>query len=50
MDWLEKAYEERSTFLISLAVDPMLDPLRSDRRFQELLRRVGPPGGATQSR
>jgi hypothetical protein len=36
-------YQERSTFLISLAVDPMLDPLRSNRRFQELRRRVGPP-------
>jgi len=40
--WLEKAYEERSTRLIWLAVIPEWDGLRSDPRFTDLLRRIGP--------
>ncbi|HWX56365.1 MAG TPA: winged helix-turn-helix domain-containing protein [Verrucomicrobiae bacterium] len=38
--WLEKAYLSHSTMLTSLKVDPFYDPLRSDPRFQELMRRV----------
>jgi TolB-like protein/Tfp pilus assembly protein PilF len=38
--WLQKAFEQRSLWLGYLNVEPQLDPLRSDRRFQELLRRV----------
>lgn len=42
--WLEKALEERSfSMLMSLKADPRLAPLRSDRRFPELLRRIGLP-------
>jgi len=41
--WLEKAFEERSFQLIWLKVDPTIDPLRSDPRFQDLLRRVNFP-------
>lgn len=39
--WLEKAYQERSSWLALLAVDPRLDSLRSDPRFQGLFQRIG---------
>jgi tetratricopeptide (TPR) repeat protein len=39
--WLEKAFEERSPELLSLKVDPVFDGLRSDSRFQNMLRRIG---------
>ncbi len=39
--WMEKAWEERSNWLIYLLVDPLLDDLRSDARFPPLLERVG---------
>ena len=39
--WLEKAYEERSNYIAYLKVFPILDPVRSDRRFADLVGRVG---------
>jgi TolB-like protein/DNA-binding winged helix-turn-helix (wHTH) protein len=39
--WLEKALEEQSPFLVYLKTEPKLDTLRSDRRFTDLMRRVG---------
>ncbi len=42
MKWLEKAYEEH--FNPSILLRPAFDPLRSDRRFQNLVRRIGLPG------
>jgi TolB-like protein/DNA-binding winged helix-turn-helix (wHTH) protein/Tfp pilus assembly protein PilF len=43
MAWLEKAYVERSDYMVYLNREPMLDGLRSDPRFAALVRRVGLP-------
>jgi serine/threonine-protein kinase len=40
---LERAFEARSPSLAFMKVDPRLDPLRSDKRFESLLRRLGLP-------
>ncbi len=41
--WLNRAYQERSDYLVYLNVEPMADPLRADPQFQKLLRRIGLP-------
>ncbi len=42
--WLEKAFEERdSAWFPMIKVSPMSDPLRSDPRFQALMRRMNLP-------
>jgi len=38
--WLDTAYKEKNNSLIDLKVDPDLDPVRSEPRFQELIRRM----------
>ena len=38
--WLERAYEERRGWLAYLKVESMFDPLRSDPRFAEFVRRM----------
>lgn len=40
-EWLERACDERSWWVMWLKVDPRLDPLRSDPRFKALLGRIG---------
>lgn len=45
-EWLEKALDERSSWLGSLKIEPMLDVLRADPRFDELLKRIGLPNGS----
>jgi serine/threonine-protein kinase len=42
--WLQKAYQDRSAWLVNLKADPMFDPIRSDPRFVDLVRRVGLSG------
>jgi eukaryotic-like serine/threonine-protein kinase len=43
MDYLEQAYEEHSHWLIYLHIDPGMDGVRDNPRFQDLLQRVGLP-------
>ena len=42
LDWLEKAYAAREVGMAYLGT-PVWDPLRSEPRFQALLRRIGLP-------
>jgi hypothetical protein len=39
-EWLEKLYEEHHFWMPFLKVHAHLDPLRSDPRFNDLLRRI----------
>jgi Flp pilus assembly protein TadD len=41
LELLDKSYEERSSALALLKAEPLWDSLRSDPRFQDLMRRVG---------
>jgi TolB-like protein/DNA-binding winged helix-turn-helix (wHTH) protein len=41
--WLEKAFDERSAWMVYLNMDSRLDRLRSEPRFKELVRKVGLP-------
>jgi TolB-like protein/DNA-binding winged helix-turn-helix (wHTH) protein/Tfp pilus assembly protein PilF len=53
LTWLERAVEERAPYVAMMAVEPALDPLRSDPRFVRLLKRLElpiiPPHPSTQS-
>ena len=40
-EWLERAYLDRNWLMAFLKVEPAFDPLRSDPRFRDLLRRIG---------
>ena len=40
-EWLERSYEMHEESLCSLKVDPKLDSLRSDQRFDALLKKIG---------
>src|SRR5215470_5040716 len=42
LQWLDRAYRERSDMLIYVNADPRLDSIRSDPQFLELAHRVGP--------
>ncbi|HTL29254.1 MAG TPA: protein kinase [Tepidisphaeraceae bacterium] len=50
-EWLERTYQERSTVLAYVRIDPRLAPLRSDPRFSRLLARLriaADPAGLTR--
>jgi serine/threonine protein kinase/Tfp pilus assembly protein PilF len=40
LNWLERAFERRNTWIFLLKVDPLFDPIRSNSRFQQLIRRM----------
>lgn len=42
-EWLEKSCKEGLVSITWIKVDPRLDPIPSDPRFQDLVRRVGLP-------
>ena len=41
LDWLDKACDARSGFMVALGSEPKLDGVRATPRFQALVRRVG---------
>jgi TolB-like protein len=41
LHWLNRAHRERAVMLTFAGIDPLLNPLRGDARFEDLLRRVG---------
>ena len=40
---LERSYEDKDSFLPRANIDPAMDPLRDDPRFQDLMRRMNLP-------
>jgi tetratricopeptide (TPR) repeat protein len=40
-EWLEKAYEEHADFLAYFKVDPRYEGLRSDPRYENIIRKIG---------
>jgi len=49
LEYLERAYEEKSHWLIYLHMDPSMDTLRDNPHFRDLIRRVGLPPRGTSS-
>jgi tetratricopeptide (TPR) repeat protein len=39
-EWLAKAYQDRSTYMVWIKADPLLDTIRSDPRFPALLNQM----------
>jgi hypothetical protein len=43
LDWLDKAYRLPDAGIVSLRVDPLVDPLRQELRFREIERKLNFP-------
>jgi hypothetical protein len=43
LEWLEEAYQKHELHLMWLNIEPLFKPLHTDRRFEELLRKIGFP-------
>ena len=41
LEWLEKSYQNHDYWLLFMNVEPEMDPVRSDPRFQAIVRRLG---------
>jgi len=41
LEFLEKAFQRRENSMLTLDVDPEWDEIRTDPRFQDLVKRVG---------
>jgi serine/threonine-protein kinase len=41
VDWVEKAYEDRSSYLVYMNVDPKAAPLRASPRFTRIMEKMG---------
>ena len=41
LDWLEKSYRHHDYWMLFINVDPEMDPVRSDPRFQAVVKRLG---------
>jgi TolB-like protein/Flp pilus assembly protein TadD len=44
IDWLEQSYRKKEVFITSIKVNPRLDPLRGDPRFEALVEKIVPRG------
>jgi TolB-like protein/class 3 adenylate cyclase len=42
LDYLEKSYEERVGWMLYIGCDPALDVLRKEKRFKDLVLKIGP--------
>jgi len=40
-EWLDAAFEDRSAWMVFIAVDPRLEPLHGDPKFDALLAKCG---------
>jgi len=40
LDWLEKAYDERTSNMNAIKVDPVYDPLRNEPRFHAVMKQI----------
>ena len=43
LEWLEQGYQTRDAQMVDVGTEPTFDFLRSDPRYDDLLRRVGLP-------
>jgi len=43
LEWLNKAILAHNDYVTQLKVDPRIDPMRSNPRLQQLVRRIGLP-------
>ena len=41
LEWLQRAYDEHSGFMVYVHLDPRFKPLRTEARFRDLSDRVG---------